>query len=83
MANRTKTPFSITMSPTLLKKLDEQCEEYGMNRSAFISMAVTMFLKTEEAKSIIAQTSNVVQTMKEMQDAQQIALWSEGASEKQ
>lgn len=83
MANRTKRGFSVTMSPSLVEKIDQQCEEYGMNRSAFIAMAVTMFLKTEEAKNALIQTSTAVQTMKEMQDAHQIALWSEGASDKQ
>lgn len=79
---RIKKTFSVTMSPALLQKLDDQCAEYGMNRSAFIAMAVTMYLKTEEAKSVLTSAATTVQTMKELQDAQQIALWSEGASKK-
>lgn len=77
-----KKTFSVTMSPSLLEKLDAQCAEYGMNRSAFIAMTITMYLKTEEAKSALMSASTTAQTMKEIQDAQQIALWSEGASKK-
>jgi len=82
MANRTKKPFSVTMSPALLQKLDEACAEYGMNRSAFISMAVSMYLKTDELKVMMAQAQETASIMKQLQTETQMSLYAESMASK-
>lgn len=82
MANRTKKPFSVTMSPALLKKLDEACAEYGMNRSAFISMAVAMYMKTDELKTMMAQAQELASVAKQLETDQQMSLYAQSIADK-
>lgn len=74
--------FSVTMSPSLLEKLDAQAEEYGMNRSAFIAMAVTMYFKTEEAKTAISKASEVASIARQLQNDTQTSLWAQDIASK-
>ena len=41
-----QVPISITMTPDFLERLDAAAKAMSMNRSAFVKMAVSAYLKT-------------------------------------
>ncbi len=41
-----QVPVSITMTPDFLERLDAAAKAMSMNRSAFVKMAVSAYLKT-------------------------------------
>lgn len=82
MAKRIKKPFSITMSPALIARLDEACKEYGMSRSAYISMAVAMYMKTDELKTMMAQAQELASVAKQLETDQQMSLYAQSIADK-
>lgn len=79
MANikRNTNQFSITMSPAVFQKMEQEAEKLGMNRSAFISMCVSQYFNMSEAQYMLSQMNDLLARAQAMKDEAQFNLFRE------
>lgn len=70
----TKT-ISITMSPALYEKMESEAENLGMNRSAFISLALNQYFKSTEALLAVEKLREAMLQAQALKDESQINLF--------
>lgn len=75
MATLKKT-FSVSVSPSLLEKIDSEAESLGMTRSAFVAMTCSVYFRSIEATNAMNNTSDLIDRLKQMQEKNQATLWA-------
>lgn len=71
-----KRTFSVSMSPSLLDKVDAECSELGLTRSAFFALLSSSYFRGIEATQALANTSQITELIKQQQQREQISLWA-------
>lgn len=77
MENERKVNVSIGLTPSLIKKIDTEATELGLSRSAFLAMCAMMYLRQQEANSMLNKATDLMDKMQKMQEENQLNLWSE------
>lgn len=65
MAN---TKNSLYLSDELQKYVEEQCEVYGMGKSAYISMVLTIYRQQQSAMAEMSKFDNYISRMEKLLD---------------
>lgn len=67
--------ISITVTPMILEKMEQECEKLGMNRSAFISMCVSQYFNISETQYVMNQLNTLLDKAQAMKDEAQMNLF--------
>ena len=78
-----KVNVSIGLTPTLIKQIDAEAVQLGLSRSAFLAMTAVMYIRQQQATSMLNQASDLVEKVKQMQEENQLNLWSEEVAKAQ
>ena len=77
MGRDVKKPVSVGFTDSVLQKMDNECLELGMSRSAFLSMCVNLYFKNQEAMSLLGRANTLLTQAQSMQNEMQTNLWEQ------
>lgn len=72
-----KVNVSIGLTPSLIKQIDAEAVQLGLSRSAFLAMTAVMYIRQQEANSMLNKASDLMERVKQMQEDNQLNLWAE------
>lgn len=52
--------FTITLAPKLFRRVEDEAEELGMNRSAFIALCVSQYFRNVDALRALQSANDLV-----------------------
>ena len=69
------TAVTITLRNNIIEKVDEEAQNMGTTRSAFVAMCVNQYFKHEEALQLVQKASDLYEQVRQMADSQQVTLF--------
>ena len=73
--NRRNVVTTVSLRPDVRKKLDEEADRLGIDRTAMISLCINQYFRTEEAYNLLNKATDLYEQARQMAEAQQVTLW--------
>lgn len=80
MGKEVKKPITVGFTDSLLQKVDNECLELGMSRSAFLAMCINTYFRNQEAMSLLSHANDLMYKAQSMQESMQTNLWNQEVS---
>lgn len=73
--NRRSLVTTVTLRPEIRKKLDEEAQKLGIDRSGMVALCINQYFRTEEAYNLLNKATDLYEQARQMAEAQQVTLW--------
>ena len=78
---RNSIPVTVTLSPAIYEQMNQEAEKMGMNRSAFVTLALNQYFKSTQALYAVDQLKELLAKAEQIKDESQMSLYQAGGNQ--
>lgn len=78
---RNSIPVTVTLSPAIYEQMNQEAEKMGMNRSAFVTLALNQYFKSTQALYAVDQLKELLAKVEQVKDESQMSLYQAGGNQ--
>ena len=78
---RNSIPVTVTLSPAIYEQMNQEAEKMGMNRSAFVTLALHQYFKSTQALYAVDQLKELLAKVEQVKDESQMSLYQAGGNQ--